>query len=70
MTKNKSSYEDLQKNIRQLKSECPNVNFMINPTSYIVDPKARPMVQSDVIISTSNNVDEERVNYVKKIKYN
>jgi hypothetical protein len=43
-------------------------NFMINPTSYIVDPKARPMVQSDVIISTSNNVDEERVNYVKKIK--
>ena len=43
-------------------------NFMINPTSYIVDPNARPMVQSDVIISTSNKVDEERVNYVKKIK--
>ena len=46
----------------------PFKNFMINPTSYIVDPKAEPMVQSDVIISTSNKVDEERVNYVKKIK--
>ena len=43
-------------------------NYMINPTSYIVDTKARPMIQSDVIISTSNKVDEERVDYVKKIK--
>lgn len=43
-------------------------NYMINPTSYIVDTKASPMVQSDVIISTSNKVDEERVDYVKKIK--
>ena len=43
-------------------------NYMINPTSYIVDPKINPMVQSDTIISTTNKVDEERVDYVKKIK--
>jgi hypothetical protein len=43
-------------------------NYMINPTSYIVDPKVLPMVQSDTIISTSNKVDEERVDYIKKIK--
>jgi hypothetical protein len=38
-------------------------------SNYIVNKDARPMVQSDVIISTSNNVDEERVDYVKKIKF-
>ena len=43
-------------------------NYMINPTSYIVDPKVTPMVQSDTIITTTNKVDEERVDYVKKIK--
>jgi len=43
-------------------------NYMINPTSYIVDPKKSPMVQSDVLISTSNKVDEERVDFIKKIK--
>jgi hypothetical protein len=43
-------------------------NYMVNPTSYIVDATSKPMVQSDVIISTSNKVDEERVDYVKKIK--
>lgn len=37
-------------------------------SNYIINKDARPMVQSDVLISTSNKVDEERVNYVKKIK--
>ena len=41
---------------------------MINPTSYIVDTKTKPMTQSDVIITTSNKIDEERVDYIKKIK--
>jgi hypothetical protein len=37
--------------------------------NYIVNKDARPMVQSDVLISTSNKVDEERVDFVKKIKF-
>jgi hypothetical protein len=36
--------------------------------NYIINKDARPMVQSDVLISTSNKVDEERVDFVKKIK--
>ena len=36
--------------------------------NYIINKDAKPMVQSDVLISTSNKVDEERVDFVKKIK--
>jgi hypothetical protein len=61
--------EPISENEINKKNNIPSFkNFMINPTSYIVDPKAEPMVQSDVIISTSNKVDQERVDYVKKIK--
>jgi hypothetical protein len=61
--------EPIRENEIDPKNNIPSFeNFMINPTSYIVDPNATPMVQSDVIISTSNKVDEERVNYIKKIK--
>ena len=38
-------------------------------SNYIINKEARPMVQSDVLISTSNKVDEERVDFVKKIKF-
>jgi hypothetical protein len=38
-------------------------------SNYIVNKETRPMVQSDVLISTSNKVDEERVDFVKKIKF-
>jgi hypothetical protein len=61
--------EPIAENEINPKNNIPSFkNYMINSTSYIVDPKANPMVQSDVIISTSNKVDEERVDYVKKIK--
>jgi len=61
--------EPIAENEINPKNNIPSFkNYMINSTSYIVDPKATPMVQSDVIISTSNKVDEERVDYVKKIK--
>ena len=38
-------------------------------TNYVIDPKAKPIVQSDVLLTTSNKVDEERVDYIKKIKF-
>ena len=38
-------------------------------SNYIINKETRPMVQSDVLISTSNKVDEERVDFVKKIKF-
>ena len=38
-------------------------------TNYVIDPKAKPIVQSDVVITTSNKVDKERVDYIKKIKF-
>jgi hypothetical protein len=61
--------EPIAENDINPKNDIPSFkNYMINPTSYIVDTKATPMVQSDIIISTSNKVDEERVDYVKKIK--
>ena len=37
-------------------------------SNYIVNKESRPMIQSDVPITTSNEVDEERVDYIKKIK--
>jgi hypothetical protein len=37
-------------------------------SNYIINKEKKPMVQSDVLISTSNKVDEERVDFVKKIK--
>jgi hypothetical protein len=36
--------------------------------NYIVNPKNNPMIASDISITTENNVDEERVDYIKKIK--
>lgn len=37
-------------------------------TNYIVDPKSTPNVQSDIFISTHEEVDQERVVYIEKIK--
>ena len=37
-------------------------------TNYIVDPKSTPNVQSDIFISTHEEVDKERVEYIEKIK--
>jgi hypothetical protein len=37
-------------------------------SNYIVNSKSRPMVSSDVPITTSDKVDEERVDFIKKIK--
>ena len=36
--------------------------------NYIVNKNARPMISSDIPITTSNEVDKERVDYIKKIK--
>ena len=36
--------------------------------NYIVNAKATPMVNSDVEITTKNEVDEQRVDYIKKIR--
>ena len=40
----------------------------INNDNYIVNSKERPMVPIDVPISTTDEVDKERVDYIKKIK--
>jgi hypothetical protein len=40
----------------------------ITDEDYIVNPKAKPMVQSDTQIITQNVVDVEREDYIKKIK--
>jgi len=40
----------------------------INNDNYIVNTKSKPLVSIDVPITTENNVDEERVDYIKKIK--
>jgi hypothetical protein len=40
----------------------------INNNNYIVDIKNKPMVQSEVSIITKDDVDDERVDYIKKIK--
>jgi len=40
----------------------------INNNNYILDIKAKPMIQSEIGITTQNDVDNERVDYIKKIK--
>ena len=40
----------------------------INNNNYIVDIKNKPMIQTDVSIMTKDDVDDERVDYIKKIK--
>ena len=40
----------------------------ITDSDYIVNPKTKPTVQSDSLISTQGEVDLERVDYIKKIK--
>ena len=40
----------------------------IKDKNYIINKNNNPMVQSDVIISTSNKEDVERVDYIKRIK--
>jgi hypothetical protein len=40
----------------------------ITDKDYIVNPKERPMIQSDSKIITEDNVDTEREDYIKKIK--
>ena len=40
----------------------------INNNNYIVDIGKKPMVQSEIDIMTRNDVDDERVDYIKKIK--
>ena len=40
----------------------------ISDSDYIVNPKDKNMLSSDIDISTQNSVDEDRVDYIKKIK--
>jgi hypothetical protein len=40
----------------------------IKDKNYIVSKNSVPMIQSDVIITTSKKVDDERVDYIKRIK--
>ena len=40
----------------------------ITDNDYIVNPKTKPMIQSDTQIITQNTVDVEREDYIKKIK--
>jgi len=37
-------------------------------TNYIIQPKSKPMMQTDILITTKNDVDNERVDYIHKIK--
>jgi DNA-binding transcriptional MerR regulator len=37
-------------------------------TNYIIQPKSKPMIQSESIISTTDDVDKDRVDYILKIK--
>jgi hypothetical protein len=47
----------------------PNQNIVsIDNDNFIVNTKARPMVSTDVPTTTSDDVDKERVDYIKKIK--
>ena len=40
----------------------------INNSNYIINSKAKPMLSSDIPITTEIDVDKERVDYIKKIK--
>ena len=40
----------------------------IRNSNYIINKDANPMIQTDVAISTTNDVDKERVDYIQKIK--
>ena len=40
----------------------------IRDQDYVVNPNKTPMTQSDVVMNTSNDVDKERVDYIKKLK--
>jgi hypothetical protein len=40
----------------------------IRNSNYIINKDANPMIQTDVAISTANDVDKERVDYIQKIK--
>jgi hypothetical protein len=40
----------------------------INNDNYIINPKANPMVSSEIKITTDQGVDVERVDYIKKIR--
>jgi hypothetical protein len=40
----------------------------INNNNYIVDAKAKPMVNTEVDFTTQNDVDDVRVDYIKKIR--
>ena len=40
----------------------------ISNSNYIINSKAKPMISSDIPITTEIDVDKERVDYIKKIK--
>ena len=40
----------------------------INNDNYIINPKATPMIASEIKITTEQDVDRERVDYIKKIR--
>ena len=40
----------------------------INNNNYIIDSSKKPMIQSEVEFTTKTDVDEERVDYIKKIR--
>jgi hypothetical protein len=53
----------------EIDSEDKDIDLpSITDEDYIVNPKAKPMVQSDGQIMTQNTVDTEREDYIKKIK--
>jgi len=37
-------------------------------TNYIIQPKTKPMIQAETLITTSQEIDHERVDYIQKIK--
>ena len=48
----------------------PNLDIpSFKNSNFIVNPKNNPMSLSDVVISTTTTVDNERIDYIKKIKY-
>ena len=65
---NTNQFIQLSKPIRQDEIE-PELDLpSITNNNYIVDIKSKPMVSSEIDITTKNDVDKERVDYIKKIK--
>jgi hypothetical protein len=65
---NTNQFIQISKPIRLDEVEQDLVIPSITNDNYIINVKSSPMVQSEVEITTRNDVDKERVDYIKKIR--